>query len=179
MIHSIDTIKLIKSGCIALLLITLANTLQAQSKITQARFSELQQMENVGVKLFKKDKYEKAYKKLILPAKKGLKQSQYLIGFMYLKGLHVDQSLVEGLAWLGVAKEADVVDWSATYDSVYRLTTESQQAEIKTLQALYIKSYGLEAQQLDCNSHRKPGSRRIVIECVKRVISQIKPFGTF
>lgn len=170
---------MIKRICIALLLTTLGSPLLADSKITQARFAELQEMENIGVRQFKKGKFKKAYKKLIVPAKQGLKQSQYLIGFMYLRGHHVEQSLVEGLAWLGVAKEAEVVDWSKTYETVYGLTTEDQRAELKSLQVLYISRYGLETQQLKCLNRSKSGSRRLVIECVKRVISQTKPLGTF
>ncbi|MFT5209912.1 MAG: TPR repeat protein [Flavobacterium sp.] len=179
MIHRFGILKLISRACIASLLITFGSTLLAEDKITQAKFAELQRMENAGVKQFKKDSFKKAYKKLILPAKQGLKQSQYLIGFMYLRGHHVEQSLVEGLAWIGVAKEAAVDDWSKTYDAVYGLTTEDQRAKLKPLQALYIKRYGLETQQLECVNRSKSGSRRLVIECVKRITSQIRPFGTF
>jgi len=50
---------------------------------------------------------------LKLPAEQGLKQSQYLIGFMYLKRDYVQGSLINGLAWLGVANEVNLEDWSA------------------------------------------------------------------
>ncbi len=38
----------------------------------------------------------------------GLKEAQYYLDFMYLKGQHVQQSVGLGMAWLGVACETKI-----------------------------------------------------------------------
>ena len=128
----------------------------------------LYKKEKSGVKFYKKGSYEKAYEKLIEPAKRGLKSSQHYIGFMYLKGQHVSPSIEEGMAWLGVANEIEVDDWAAIYNSIYERLNEAQQKKVDQKVDEYISLYGMDTQKVNCENKAKLGSRKKQVYCDKR-----------
>ena len=80
---------------------------------------EIEQGQNKAVELYEDGKYEEAFEESSIAAQRGMKTAQYLLGIMFLKGEYVQQSLPIGMAWLGVASEADQDDWHATYKQVY------------------------------------------------------------
>ena len=48
-------------------------------------------------------RYKSAFQLLSDAASKGMKESQYLLSLMFLKGEGVDKNILIGLGWLGVA----------------------------------------------------------------------------
>ena len=114
----------------------------------------LHKMEAVGVKHYKRGNYRRAYQKLINAAHQGMKQAQYFMGFMYLKGQHVEQSAVLGTVWLGLAKESQIKEWVITYDNVYAVLSKEQKGEVDKKLLEYIDKYGMEAQDVKCEKRR-------------------------
>lgn len=123
--------------------------------------------ERAGIRNYKKGEYQKAYKDLRYAAKRGFKQSQYLIGLMYLKGQHVKPSLFYGMAWLGVAKEAGSKEWVALFEQIYTNATLEQRAAIDTNMKKFIEKYGLKAQDMTCSNRSRLGNRKKTLECTK------------
>jgi len=124
--------------------------------------------ERQGIRDYKKANYEKAYTALSYAAKRGFKQSQYLLGLMYLKGQYVKQSLFYGMAWLGVAKESKAKDWLALFDRIYAASTEQQQQAIDTNRLNFIQKYGLKSQNMSCNLQARLGGRKKTLQCSKK-----------
>ncbi|KGJ95909.1 sel1 repeat family protein [Colwellia psychrerythraea] len=118
-----------------------------------------------GIKHYKNGNYEEAFNLLKEPAAWGYKGSQYAIAFMFLKGQYLQQSTLLGMGWLGVAKEANVKDWSKQYDAFYSSATKGQKLEFDKIKEVYIKKYGLIAQDVTCRKSLSGKSRRVRIEC--------------
>ncbi len=123
--------------------------------------------ERAGVRYYKKQKYKLAFENLSQAAKQGLKQSQYLIGIMYLKGQHVEQSLFHGMAWLGVAKESKSKDWLELFDKIYANASVEQQQAISENTEKFIAKYGIKKQHMTCSKRTRLGERKIILECTK------------
>jgi hypothetical protein len=136
-------------------------------EVDYTKWNSLYNKEKAGVRHYKKGDYRKAYEKLRFPAETGLKEAQYYIGFMYLKGQHVKQSLGTGMAWLGTACESEIPEWQATFDQIYRALSPEHQNSIDRNVSLYIEKYGLETQEMDCTSASNVGSRKATVNCRK------------
>lgn len=132
-----------------------------------AKWNTLYNKEKAGVRYYKRGSYKKAYEKLLYPAQLGLKDAQYYLGFMYLKGQHVDQSLVTGMAWLGVACEIEAKEWQQTFDQIHRALNLEQRKFIDQKVASYRQLYGMETQEMDCARVARTGSRKVTVNCRK------------
>ena len=132
-----------------------------------AKWNTLYNKEKAGVRYYKKGSYQKAYEKLLYPAQLGLKDAQYYLGFMYLKGQYVDQSLATGMAWLGVACEIEAKEWQQTFDQIYNALNVEQRKFIDQKVASYIQLYGMETQEMDCARVARTGSRKVTVNCQK------------
>lgn len=123
-----------------------------------------------GIKAYKNGLYEQAFNDLKEPAALGYKSAQYTLAFMFLKGQYLDQSTKLGMGWLGVAAEAGVENWSHQYDTFYAAATLEEKQQIDAIVALYIKQFGVKAQNMTCR--RSTSARRtfgeIKIDCTKR-----------
>ncbi|RJE77142.1 hypothetical protein BGP78_09915 [Pseudoalteromonas sp. MSK9-3] len=146
-----------------LLLITGCNSTSSDFSIMPEL--KLEKAEIKGIRYYQSGNYEKAYEQLKEPAAWGYKGSQYLMAFMFLKGLHVEQSTLTGMAWLGVAKEAKVEEWLEQFDSFYAAAPKSLQAKIDIKVAGYIDKYGLKAQRMTCNKKLNRSTKRIDVKC--------------
>jgi len=137
---------------LAIFITLLCISFQACAEATKSKRSPyaLLKMETVGVKHYKKGNFDKAYPKLSNAAYQGMKQAQYLLGFMYLKGQHVKQSPVLGTVWLGLAKETKIDEWVKTYNKVYSMLNDSQQNEVDQKLIEYTEKYGIETQNIKC-----------------------------
>lgn len=129
---------------------------------------KLVRTEKRGIKEYRRGNYKKAFKLLGESASWGLKQSQYYLSFMFLKGQHVPQSTVIGMGWLGVAIEADVDEWSETYTMLYEAASPALKARIDAKVDQYIGQFGAEAQAITCTTVVRLGSRVPVPECFPR-----------
>jgi len=148
-------------------LLAIENETVEDDKITNEFVENIIMKEKAGVRYYKNGKYQIAFDKLTYSAKRGLKLSQYLLGIMYLKGQHVEQSLFYGMAWLGVAKESKAKEWVTLFDEIYAKATPEEQQAIATNTAKFIEKYGMKAQAITCNKRARLGERKIIRECTK------------
>jgi len=128
---------------------------------------EIVQGQYEGTELYEDGKFEEAFSLSSIAAQRGMKTAQYLLGIMFLKGEYVDQSLAIGMAWLGVAGEADQDDWHATYEQIYDTLPANLQAAIDAKVATYIELYGVRTQKIRCDRRARIGQRRIEEICGK------------
>lgn len=124
--------------------------------------------ERAGVKYHKQGDYKKAFNKLSASAQWGMKQPQYLLGIMFLKGQYVKPSIEIGMGWLGVANEVDIKEWRDLYDSIYNKLTTQQKKSVNKKVDLYIKKYGMETHNLRCKKNSTIYSAKIRIYCQLR-----------
>ncbi|HHL31493.1 MAG TPA: hypothetical protein ENJ41_02830 [Oceanospirillales bacterium] len=121
--------------------------------------------EREGIRLYRKGKYKKAYKKLYETATWGLKDSQYFLAIMYLKGQHVKQDIVIGMGLLAVANESKIKQRVELYDSIYRKLTPAQIQQVDAKVLDYIEKFGMQAKGMKCSKSKDVGSRRPVVNC--------------
>jgi hypothetical protein len=131
-------------------------------------FSEIQDKFVEGADAHKKGDFSSAYDNLSFAAQSGMKEAQYLLGFMYLKGEYVQRSIPVGMAWLGTALEIENKDWSALFSRVYHSLNEQQQVFIDRKVSQYIDIYGMDIQNVDCQLTSVIGSRKLAQRCTKQ-----------
>ncbi len=83
--------------------------------------------ESTGLRYYERGNYAKAFENLSATAARGFKESQYILAFLFLKGQHVETSLVLGMGWLGVAVESEDPEWIELYQSIYQRAPPEQQ----------------------------------------------------
>jgi hypothetical protein len=127
----------------------------------------LYKQESTGLRHYDRGNFEKAFENLSTTAARGFKESQYILAFMFLKGQHVETSLVLGMGWLGVAIESEEPEWIELYQSIYQRTLPEQQQLIDVKVAQYIEQFGLVAQNVTCSRRPSAGTRRIESRCIK------------
>lgn len=142
-------------------------TAQEAPQLTQLLYAQVLRQFEQGAVAYEKGDFETAYADLSLAAQRGVKDAQYLLGFMYLRGEYAPQSLPVGLAWIGTALEVDNDDWLALYTQVYSRLTPQQQVYIDTRVDKYIELYGMATQRMSCRKTARTGSRRKILQCVK------------
>jgi len=125
----------------------------------------LEAQRKAGVRYHKQGNYKKAYEKLSESAQWGMKQSQYLLGVMYLKGQYVDQRIDVGMAWLGVANEIDIKAWHELFDNLYEKLNAKQKVFIDKKVASYIEYYGMKTMGVSCQERSSGSSRNVKIHC--------------
>lgn len=139
----------------------------ASTDIIRRTTYSLEIQEFNGIKNYKQGKYEEAFDLLKEPATWGYKGSQYAIAFMFLKGQYVEQSTLLGMGWLGVAQEANVKEWSKQYDDFYSSATKENKLRFDKIKEIYIKRYGLVAQDVTCRKSTSAKSKRVRVDCHK------------
>jgi len=152
---------LISLLCLSVFLFSCKSTDTVRKTTTSLGFKEIS-----GVKQYDKENYEDAFNLLKEPAAWGYKGSQYVLAFMFLKGHYVQQSTLLGMGWLGVAKEANVKEWTEQYDNFYTAATEQQKDKIDAIVTEYVKRYGLKSQDVTCKKGIN-AQRRLALECHK------------
>ncbi len=98
-----------------------------------------------------------------------MKESQYLLSLMFMKGEGVDRSILIGLGWLGVAIESGNKEWNNTFNTVYESMSDTQRAMIDDKVKDYVEKYGSVVQGVTCAKRAAVGSRRIELRCEKVV----------
>ena len=131
-------------------------------------FSEIQDKFVEGADAHKKGDFTSAYDNLSFAAQSGMKEAQYLLGFMYLKGEYVKRSIPVGMAWLGTALEIENKDWSALYSRGYDSLNAQQRVFIDRKVSQYIDIYGMDIQNVDCQLTSVIGSRKLAQRCTKQ-----------
>ena len=127
----------------------------------------LYKQESTGLRHYNSGNYEKAFENLSVTGARGFKESQYILAFMFLKGQHVEASLVLGMGWLGVAIESEEPEWIELYDSIHQQTSPEQQQLIDAKVGEYVSQYGKVTQNVTCSRRQSAGTRRIESRCIK------------
>lgn len=91
------------SRSLVLLLITFVIAACESTGIVSKTGETLFLQERLGIKKYYAGEYKESFELLSQTATWGLKESQYFLAFMFMKGQHVQQSSVLGMAWLAVA----------------------------------------------------------------------------
>ncbi len=94
------------------------------------RISLLYDKESRGARAYVEGRYESAFQLVSDTASKGMKESQYLLSLMFLKGEGVDKNILIGLGWLGVAIESGDEEWNNTFNTLYASMNDTQRAMI-------------------------------------------------
>lgn len=138
-----------------------------------ASFYDAEQLDNlylresIGLRHYEAGDFAAAFQSLHQTAAQGLKQSQYVLGFMFMKGEGVDKNLLFGLAWVGLATEADNDDWQKTYDRLYNALSPAQKAMVDDKVDEYRRKFGAKEQGITCARAAVVGSRKQDIICRK------------
>lgn len=149
------------------ILFCLASTATAAQSFELEDLERLDRQEKSGLRYYEQGDYPSAFEALSGTAVRGLKPSQYILSFMFLKGQYVDQSVLLGMAWLGVAKESQEPEWMELYQSIYQQLPPEQQAIVDAKVAQYVERYGMTAQNVSCSRRPVAGSRRVESNCIK------------
>jgi len=120
-----------------------------------------------GITLYERGDYQGAFQELSELAPWGYKDSQYALAFMFLKGLHVEQSTLIGMGWLGVAAESGIKEWQQLFDELYHAASAEDKTNIDLVVNDYIAKFGLKAQHVVCQRTKRGFSKRIVMQCTK------------
>jgi TPR repeat protein len=131
------------------------------------QINALFERETDGIRAYQRADYAAAFKILSNTATKGLKESQYLLALMFMKGEGVDQSVLIGLGWLGVAKESGNEEWISTFDTFYASLNEQQRQMVDEQVLRYVEKFGGKTQGVTCSSRTSVGTRQIRLICNK------------
>ena len=112
-------------------------------------------------------RFESAFQLLSDTASKGMKESQYLLSLMFLKGEGVDKNILVGLGWLGVAIESGDEEWNNTFKTLYESMNDAQKAMIDEKVKDYVAKYGGVVQGVACANRSAAGTREVDIRCDK------------
>lgn len=123
--------------------------------------------ERVGLRYYESGDYRRAFGILKETAAKGMKRSQYVLGFMFMKGEGVDKNLLFGLAWMGLSTEAKNKEWQKTYDGLYNALSDAQKSMVDDKVNEYREKFGASAQGITCARAAVVGSRKQDIICRK------------
>ena len=131
------------------------------------RLNTLYKKEISGIRAYDKGEYETAFEYLSDTAAKGLKESQYLLSIMFMRGQGTNKSFLFGLAWLGVAIESGDEEWQKTYDTMYQVLNTAQRSMVDEKVQQYVEKYGSGTQGVTCSKRKTAGSRRYELRCAK------------
>ncbi|MDH4046954.1 MAG: hypothetical protein OEW68_10480 [Gammaproteobacteria bacterium] len=129
----------------------------------------LTRQEKSGLRHYERGNYAEAFESLSATAVRGMKRSQFYLAYMFFKGQHVEQSVLLGMGWLGVAIESGEPEWIELYQSLYQRIPPEQHALIDAKVAQYVEKYGMVTQHVSCSRRPAAGSRRIESLCVKAI----------
>lgn len=150
--------------CVAALILVGSGAVNGQEV---GDIEKLDRQEKAGLRHYNRGEYQAAFEALSGTAVRGLKPSQYILAFMFLKGQYVDQSALLGLAWLGVAKESQDPEWMEMYQNLYQRLPPEQQVIVDAKVAQYVEKYGTATQNVSCSRQPVIGSRRMESNCIK------------
>ena len=138
-----------------------------------AAFYDAYQIDNIyenetsGLRFYEQGEYGRAFMLLKNTAAQGMKRSQYILGFMFMKGEGIDRNMLFGLAWLGLAAESGNEEWQATFDQFYEKLSAAQRSMLDDKIRDYRARFGADAQGITCAKTSVVGSRRIDWVCRK------------
>ncbi len=152
-----------------ILIVTFVSPSATAEMFEQEQIRALYDQEVSGIRAYAAGRYESAFDMLSDTASKGMKESQYLLALMFLKGEGVDKSVLIGLGWLGVAIESGNEEWNNTFNTLYESMNDAQRAMVDAKVQDYVAKYGSVVQGVSCGKRTTARSRRLEIRCDKSV----------
>lgn len=149
-------------------LITTLMSFSATAEMFESeRIYALHDKELRGARAYVDGRFEPAFQLLSDTASKGMKESQYLLSLMFLKGEGVDKNILIGLGWLGVAIESGDEEWNNTFKTLYDSMNDTQRAMVDEKVKDYVAKYGGVVQGVTCSNRSAAGSREVDVRCDK------------
>ncbi|MCA1928383.1 hypothetical protein [Rheinheimera sp.] len=146
---------------------------QDEGKIIYMSTTNYQSGLDLGLVQVKQNRYEEAFKTMMLYAQYGEKIAQYVVSTYLLSGKGTTQDVTQGLVWLALASEQEQVEWKDRFTSITSKLTPEQMAYLNEQIALSKAKYGAKAQFMFCALEReKLGSNLQVHRCKKYVNAQ-------
>ena len=96
-------------------------------------------------------RYDEAFPLMQKAACAGDKESQWMLGHMYLLGQGVARDDFTGYAWIKVAAEFNQHAYRSTVETIEKAIDPKQLPAVKAEARKYIDDYGLRATNMSCN----------------------------
>ena len=114
-------------------------------------------------------RYDEAFPLMQKPACAGDKESQWMLGQMYLRGQGVDRDDMRGYAWLKVAAEFQSAEYRNTVRTIEDALDAPHKQEATALAGKFVDEYGTRATHMSCSlSSSRQGHIMDRITCVPR-----------
>lgn len=133
----------------------------------QQQIDTIYENEASGLRYYKKGDFPKAFSILSETAALGMKNSQYILAFMFMKGEGVDKNVLFGLAWMGLATELGNDEWLENYEGLYDSLSDTHKSMVDDKIREYGEKFGAAAQGITCSMTSEVGSRAIRWKCRK------------
>jgi len=131
------------------------------------QIDDLYENEASGLRYYKRGDFPKAFSLLSRTAALGMKNSQYILGFMFIKGEGVDKNVLIGLAWMGLATELGNDEWVEKYEGLYNSLSDTHKSMVDQKVREYGEKFGASVQGVTCSKTAEVGSRAIRWKCRK------------
>ena len=119
-------------------------------------------------------KYDEAAPLLKKAACAGDKESQWMLGHMYLLGQGVERDDLAGYSWIKVASEFNQAEYRKAIDQIEHAINASQLPAAKAEAQKYVDAYGLRATHMSCNRSASQGGHIMDrITCTPRYDGQL------
>jgi hypothetical protein len=96
-------------------------------------------------------RYDEAFPLMHKAACTGDKESQWMLGHMYLLGQGVARDDFTGYAWIKVAAEFNEHEYRSTAETIEKAIGPKQLAAVQAEARKYVDDYGLRATNMSCN----------------------------
>ena len=96
-------------------------------------------------------RYDEAFPLMKKGACAGDKESQWVLGHMYLMGQGVARDDLTGYAWLKVAAEFNSAEYRSTVESIEHAIDPKQLPSVQAVGRRYLDTYGLRGTHMSCN----------------------------
>jgi len=96
-------------------------------------------------------RYDEAFPLMQKAACAGDKESQWMLGHMYLLGQGVARDDFTGYAWIKVAAEFNSHEYRSTVETIEKAIGPKQLPAVQAEARKYIDNYGLRATNMSCN----------------------------
>jgi TPR repeat protein len=119
-------------------------------------------------------KYDVAAPLMKKAACAGDKESQWMLGHMYLLGQGVERDDLAGYSWIRVAAEFNQAEYRKAVDQIEKAIDKSQLPLAQGEAQKYVDAYGLRATHMSCNRSASQGGHIMDrITCTPRYDGQL------
>ena len=119
-------------------------------------------------------RYDEAFPLMEKAACAGDKESQWMLGHMYLLGQGVERDDLAGYSWIKAASEFNQAEYRKAVDQIEHAINASQLPAAKAEAQKYVDAYGLRATHMSCNRSASQGGHIMDrITCTPRYDGQL------